>query len=161
MHDSWVNKDDINIDELVQKFSEPQPLIRATSILLKIHPLPTIAPPTLDNLSIPTFVPRIDMSAPTTPANAVIEISPASSPSPTMPVLGPPLSWVGSNPNSIRNPFLNTVTCSLLTISNLGELSALALAVHGYFTCHGTLPRSLKDGALFYHINTLNIYHFV
>src|SRR6266853_1429862 len=52
-NDSWVNKDDMNADKLVQKFSESQPSIRSTSILSKNHPLPTIAPPTLDNLSLP------------------------------------------------------------------------------------------------------------
>src|SRR5216683_5370801 len=79
-HDSWVNKEDMNADELVRRFSDPQPSIRSTFTTPKPHPLPTIAPPTLDNLSIPTFAQRIDMSAPTTPANTVIEISPASSP---------------------------------------------------------------------------------
>src|SRR6266853_1250811 len=161
MHDSWVNKDDMNADKLVQKFSQSQPVIRTTSLSPETHLLPTIAPPTLNNLSIPTFVPRIDMSAPVTPTNAIIKISPTSSPSPTIPVLGPAPSWVGSNPNSIRNPFLNTVTCFSLAVSNLGELSALALTVRGYFSHHGTLPQSLEDGTLFHHINTLNIYRFV
>src|SRR6266851_906435 len=108
-HNSWVSEDNMNADKLVQKFSQSQHSIRAASLLLKDHPLPTISPPTIDNLSIPTFVPRIDMSAPTTPANTIIKISPASSPSPTIPTLGLPPSWVGSNSNHIRNLFLNSV----------------------------------------------------
>ncbi len=101
------------------------------------------------------------MSAPTTPANTVIEISPASSPPQSPPTLGLALSWVGTNPDRIRNLFLNTVTCSLLAISNLGELSALSLTVRGYFAHHGTLLQALMDGALFHHINTLNVYHYI
>jgi len=157
-HDSWVNKDDMNADELVQKFSQSQPAIRTASLHPEMYPLP---PPTLDNLNIPIFVPRINMSAPITPANAIIKISPTSSPSPTMPTLSPTLSWVGSNPSQIRNPFLNSIQCSSLATSDLGELSTLALAVCGYFTHHRTLPPTLEDGALFHHINALNIYHFV
>src|SRR6267154_6217804 len=53
------------------------------------------------------------------------------------------------------------VTCSSLRLSDLRELSALMLAIHRYFTHHGTLPCSLEDGALFHHINGLNIYCFV
>src|SRR6266853_2024863 len=159
-YDSWVNKDNMNADKLVQKFSESEPIIRTTSILSKLYPLPTIASLTLDKLSIPTILPN-DMSAPATSTNTIIEISPTSSPSPTIPTLSPPLSWVSSNPDAIRNPFLNMVYCSLLALSNLGELSALALAVCSYFTCHGTLPCLLEDRALFHHINTLNVYHFV
>src|SRR5216683_7288540 len=102
----------MNMDELVQKFSQSQPSIRAVSLLLKIDHLPTIATPTLNNLSIPTLVLRINMSAPTTPTNTMIEISPTSSPSPTVPTLGPPPSSVGSNLDSIRNPFLNSIQCS-------------------------------------------------
>ncbi len=161
VHDSWVNEDDMNMDELVWKFSGSQPSIRATSLLSKIHPLPIIAPSTLNNLNIPTFVPRINMSAPTTPTNALIEISPASSPSPTMPTLGPPLSWVGSNPNALRNLFLNMVTCFSLAVSDLKELSALTLTVCSYFSHYRTLPQSLEDSTLFHHINALNIYHFI
>src|SRR6266851_3515457 len=139
----------MNTDKLVKKFSESQPTIKSASTLSKNHPPPIIAPPSIDNLLIPTFAQRIDMSAPTTPANAIIEISPASSPPQSPPVLGPAPSWVGSNPDRIGNPFLNTVTCSSLAASDLGELSALALAVRGYFSHHGTLPQALMDGALF------------
>src|SRR5216683_4029422 len=151
----------MNTDKLVKKFSESQPTIKSASALSKNHPPPIIAPPSIDNLLIPTFAQRIDMSAPTTPANAIIELSPASSPPQSPPVLGPAPSCVRSHPGSIRNPFLNTVVCSSLTTSNLGELSRLALAGHGYFSHHGSLPQSLEDGALFHHINALNIYHFV
>jgi len=139
-HDSWVNEDEMNADELIQKFSDSQTSIRSALTVPKPYPLPTIAPPTLDNISIPTFAQRIDMLAPTSPVNAVIEISPASSPPQTPPTLGPAPSWVGTNPDRIGNLFLNTVTCSLLATSDLGELSTLALAVRGYFSHHGTLP---------------------
>jgi hypothetical protein len=80
----------MHAEELVQNFLKSQPAIRATLILAELHPLPTIAPPTINNLCIPAILPRNNMSAPATPApvNAIIEISPASSPSPA-PILGP------------------------------------------------------------------------
>ena len=137
----------MHADELVRNFLEAQLHIRTITVATKDHP---------------SHSPRSNMSAPTTPlpVNAVIDISPASSPSPP-PILGPAPSWVGANPDTIRNPFLNTILCSSLPASDLGELSALVLAMHGYFTHHGVLPPSLEDGALFHHINGLNIYRFV
>jgi hypothetical protein len=154
-HDSWVNKDDMHADDLLQNFETQHPSIRAGTFRREWQPsliLFYLHPPMSHN-DVP-----IDISTPSPPPLLVVPNAPER------PIHQDP---IGLNPDSPHGASTTTTSgapplgplitgnrkCSEVPPLELAELNILCQSACQYHMRHGVLLEPLRDPGLFHVIN--------
>ena len=161
-HNSWVNKEDMNADELLKAF-KPQPhSIRTGTLTREWQPLIVLfysQPMSYNDLPINISTPSPPLS-PTVPGAPMRPIHPdltrldagAPDPASTTTTHSPP-------------PFEPLVTgnrkCGSIPHFKLTELGSLCTAIQSYQQQHGTLPEPLQDTRLFHGLNSTTITRYI
>ena len=156
-HDSWVNKENMHANDLLQDFETQHQSIRAGTFKHEWQPtlIPFYLHPPMSHNDIP-----IDISTPSPPPFLTIPDAPERPiHQGTISLDADPPIGAGAATTSGAPPIKPLIPmnrkCSDVPPLELAELNVLCQSAHQYHMCHGVLPEPLRDPGLFHVINTI------